>query len=273
MANHKALDVAVAFLELAKTAGDELPSNMKLLKLLYYAQGLHLAGYHHVLFTERVVAWQYGPVVKEVWNTFRAYENQPIRHYGPATSDIDREGRETVSLVYEIYGRVPAVTLSDWTHREVPWLTVALQQREITPSAMRQYFSLPKMAASKETQVQMLCRLSAQYALKVVAIADMVAALGAPWTSDRVSAHLDKIVWLRRLERSRENSAGDTNQLSELADNELTEVIAKLEAIRRDNRSDEYGTPERFDLEVISSQAIEGIDARPHLPGPLAGRA
>ncbi|MEH2444259.1 MAG: type II toxin-antitoxin system antitoxin SocA domain-containing protein [Nostoc sp.] len=37
-------------------------TNMKVQKLLYYAQNLHLAMYDEPLFEEEIQAWRYGPV-------------------------------------------------------------------------------------------------------------------------------------------------------------------------------------------------------------------
>jgi hypothetical protein len=50
-------------------------------------------------------------------------------------------------------------------------------------------------------------------------------------------------------------------------EDEMLDVIVRLRNIRMTDSSDNYGTEERFDLETVASQAIEGIDARPHLAG------
>lgn len=46
--------------------GEELMTNMKLQKMLYYQQGLHLAYFGTPLFDEDLEAWMYGPVVPSV---------------------------------------------------------------------------------------------------------------------------------------------------------------------------------------------------------------
>ena len=43
-------------------------SNLKLLKLLYYAQGTFLALYGRPLFNESIEAWLHGPVVPDVYH-------------------------------------------------------------------------------------------------------------------------------------------------------------------------------------------------------------
>ena len=44
-------------------------TNMKVQKLLYYAQSLHLALYDEPLFGEEIQAWRYGPVCPPAYRT------------------------------------------------------------------------------------------------------------------------------------------------------------------------------------------------------------
>ena len=57
---YSAFDIAKYFLHKAQAATEEdqeLISNLKLQKLVYYAQGLHVAIYGKPLFSEKVEAW------------------------------------------------------------------------------------------------------------------------------------------------------------------------------------------------------------------------
>jgi len=54
-------------------AEDDELSNMKLQKLLYYAQGHHLAKKHGALFTGEIEAWSHGPVVPSVCRAFKDF--------------------------------------------------------------------------------------------------------------------------------------------------------------------------------------------------------
>ena len=75
------LDVA-QFMILA--AGDESDmTNMKLNKLLYYAQGIHLARTGHPLFRDQIEAWQHGPVVPSVYQQYKEFGAGPM----PSTSN------------------------------------------------------------------------------------------------------------------------------------------------------------------------------------------
>lgn len=46
-------------------------SNLKLQKLLYYAQAWHLAIFKQPLFNDEIEAWVHGPVVPEVFRAYR----------------------------------------------------------------------------------------------------------------------------------------------------------------------------------------------------------
>ena len=58
-------DVAAYFVRLddARDIEDGI-TNLKLQKLVYYAQGYHLAYFGTPLFSNRMEAWQYGPAYK-----------------------------------------------------------------------------------------------------------------------------------------------------------------------------------------------------------------
>ena len=56
-----ALDAAKYLLTLDEREEGDVTSNLKLQKLLYYAQGLHLVLHDAPLFGERIEAWQHGP--------------------------------------------------------------------------------------------------------------------------------------------------------------------------------------------------------------------
>ena len=56
-------DVAKYFLSLSDDSSGDYISNLKLQKLLYYAQGFHLAIFNKPLFNEPIEAWAHGPVV------------------------------------------------------------------------------------------------------------------------------------------------------------------------------------------------------------------
>lgn len=58
------IDVANFFLSAMDDDAGDLISNLKIQKLVYYAQGVHLAMFDTTLFDEEILAWEHGPVAK-----------------------------------------------------------------------------------------------------------------------------------------------------------------------------------------------------------------
>jgi uncharacterized phage-associated protein len=120
---YPALTVAKWFIAWAEEDGEEL-SNLKLQKLLYYAQGHHLAERHGPLFRDELQAWSHGPVVPAVYHEYKECGSATIElpSEDPFTwSDIDRPTTDLLSRVWNTYGGFSAGRLRNMTHRETPW--------------------------------------------------------------------------------------------------------------------------------------------------------
>ena len=115
-------DVADYFLSLADEDEGDYITNLKLQKLLYYAQGLHLACYDTPLFDECIEAWAHGPVIPEVYFKYRnaSYDVIP-KPQNIDFSIFDEETREFLNEVYQIFGQYSAWKLREMTHEEPPW--------------------------------------------------------------------------------------------------------------------------------------------------------
>lgn len=94
---------------------------LRLHKLLYYCQGWHLAWYGRPLFTERIEAWRYGPVVPDVYAHPWGQGREVITDV-PATDELSAAERGSVEQVWREYGRYSAHGLRDMTHLERPWM-------------------------------------------------------------------------------------------------------------------------------------------------------
>jgi uncharacterized phage-associated protein len=137
---YNALDIAKYFIKLASPEEEDFITNLKLQKLLYYAQGFYLALHKKPLFSEQVRAWQYGPVVTEVYYNYKEHSVNTIPQ--PDDFDIeqyDQETRELLDEVYEVYGQYTAPTLMRFTHKELPWKTTLINE-EISHPLMKEYF-------------------------------------------------------------------------------------------------------------------------------------
>ena len=114
----KVADFIVAF---AHEHGDPV-SNLKLQKLLYYAQAWYLALNGDPLFDERIEAWVHGPVVPPVYGMYKGWAWQPIQ------DDIELAAVELPSVltphleeVMDVYGGMSVYDLEKLTRAEYPW--------------------------------------------------------------------------------------------------------------------------------------------------------
>jgi uncharacterized phage-associated protein len=122
-APYPALTIAKWFIAWAEAEDDEL-SNLKLQKLLYYAQGHHLAEHGRPLFTEPIQAWSHGPVVPQVYHEFKRFGSASIElpESDPfAWSDVDTSTTKLLNKVWNTYGGLSAGRLRNMTHEEPPW--------------------------------------------------------------------------------------------------------------------------------------------------------
>lgn len=133
-------NIAKYFLALVdEGVGDSL-SNLKLQKLVYYAQGFHLATYGSPLFSEPLMAWEHGPVVPALYRSFKQHGAEPIppdEYFDPTT--LDAQVRELLEDVYSVYGQFSASKLRNMTHEEPPW-KLAPAGGEISLDVMKEYF-------------------------------------------------------------------------------------------------------------------------------------
>lgn len=97
-------------------------TNMKVQKLLYYAQSLHLAMYDEPLFEEEIQAWRYGPVCPPAYRFYSEFEAKQL----PIPSqelllEMPEDKRQLLEEVWEYFGGYHAYQLSGMTHLEFPW--------------------------------------------------------------------------------------------------------------------------------------------------------
>ncbi len=140
MAKYKAKDIAQWFVNRAIDEmgnGGEYITNLKLQKLLYYAQGVHLALRGEPLFDDAIVKWNYGPVVLSVYHAYKQYSNNSIDQ--AQAVHIDPETESILEDVYREFGQFTAYRLMQMTHNEVPWQNAEHNAR-ISNDAIKQYF-------------------------------------------------------------------------------------------------------------------------------------
>lgn len=117
------LDIANKIILRTDGEKGDIISNLKLQKLMYYMQGYHLAFFNEKFFEDQLEAWTYGPVVPNVYHTFK--------DFGPKAIILDPDKYKEIELsaaqedmfeqVMNEYGKFSAIKLMEMTHREAPW--------------------------------------------------------------------------------------------------------------------------------------------------------
>ncbi|QBR84715.1 DUF4065 domain-containing protein [Legionella israelensis] len=116
--------VADYFLDKASKEEDdsEIISNLKLQKLVYYAQGFHLAMYDKPLFKEQLEAWTHGPVSPDLYHSKKQHKNGAVDPNPNFDNSVfTKEQQELLDEIYEVYGQFSAWKLRNLTHEEDPW--------------------------------------------------------------------------------------------------------------------------------------------------------
>lgn len=121
--------IAYAFVK--KGIEEGIPvTQMKLQKMVYFAQGTHLALHKEPLVKDIFQAWKYGPVIPSIYHTYKLYGSSPItdtdwityEYDGNDLSQLDDNAKETVEYTWSVLKETNAIKLSNWTHNVgSPW--------------------------------------------------------------------------------------------------------------------------------------------------------
>ena len=118
----------------------EYISNLKLQKLLYYAQGTYLAITGHELFKEPILAWKHGPVVNSVYQEYKGNKANGIVYEKPFDfNEFDPETENILEEVYDCFGQYSAWKLRNMTHSEEPWISTDINE-VISNDKIKDYF-------------------------------------------------------------------------------------------------------------------------------------
>ena len=99
---------------------DKPVSNLKLQKLLYYTWIEYFKKTNTDLFSDRIFAWQLGPVVPKSYYEFCSYAGIPItREYEVKIKDFDKT---IINPIIDEYSKIPASALVSRSHKKGnPW--------------------------------------------------------------------------------------------------------------------------------------------------------
>ncbi len=116
-------DVASFFIEIANKNDEDFMTNLRLNKLLYFAQAWSLALLNKPLFEKDIHAWRLGPVIPEIYKEYKRYGSAPITDAVETSRDTFTEEEFTLLLdVAREYGSFTTPALVNKAHVEGgPW--------------------------------------------------------------------------------------------------------------------------------------------------------
>lgn len=98
-------------------------SNLKLQKILYFVQAEFLVSKDVPCFSEQIEAWDFGPVVPDVYNKYKVYGGGNIRLGDNISTGISKDDQELLNGIIDTCVKYSASALVDITHRQTPWRT------------------------------------------------------------------------------------------------------------------------------------------------------
>ena len=108
-------------------------SNRELQKLLYLAQGFHLAQTGEPLFTEDFKAWKHGPVHSGIFQKYRQYGYHSIQ--GPKAEALTPIAAVTLAFIVALTFSFHAIgqhKLIEYSHADTPWAAKYIPDQNIT---------------------------------------------------------------------------------------------------------------------------------------------
>ena len=138
--NYSYTPIADYFIALSNETGS-LISNLKLQKLVYYAQAWYLANYKEELIKEDFQAWVHGPVIPTLYSEYKKFGWQPIlrtdlddKSLIEIKSNLPTKTNLLLDLIVDGYFGLSAFELERLTHSEDPWVQTRGAIPEDAPS-------------------------------------------------------------------------------------------------------------------------------------------
>jgi uncharacterized phage-associated protein len=151
---------AIANLILNKAAenGEKLRP-LKLQKLMYYLCGYYQAAYGKPLIDSAIEAWDYGPVIPELYREFKDFGakeiTRPARSFDWESEEFvpvpiptgDEKLSKLLEFIWKSYGKYTGLQLSDMTHKDgTPWditkkANPGIKNADIQSGDLSSYFS------------------------------------------------------------------------------------------------------------------------------------
>ena len=158
---YSAMDVALYIIHYLSSEKYSV-SNLKLQKLLYFVQGFFLCLKDEPCFTEKIEAWDFGPVVPDVYHKYKIFGSNsiPMTEYYEYIEYDDKDmiyikkrnlkdikfcdiDEKILDMVLEQLKGYSATTLVNITHKQSPWSRVYSPHKRNIPisnKSIEEYF-------------------------------------------------------------------------------------------------------------------------------------
>ena len=143
---HSSHIIADIFLQYAREAGSEL-TPMQVLKLVYIAHGWMLGIFGEPLISDRIGAWDYGPIIPKLYHRLKKYRDHPVTAALSSEPPEQALSDTEIDLIWQIfdnYGHFSGPALSTLTRQKnSPWdITCSSDQPgvEIHNDLLRSYY-------------------------------------------------------------------------------------------------------------------------------------
>ena len=145
MMSYKVLDVC-RFVINYSNEHDYGISNLKLQKVLYFIQAYFLTKKkdHSTCFDEKIEAWDFGPVVPEVYHRYKAYGSASIPYMSNSKiKEISEDDKKLIDGIVDECSQYSAAALVEITHNQAPWLDVYKPycNNTISKRSIKKYFA------------------------------------------------------------------------------------------------------------------------------------
>ncbi len=142
-------DIAEYFIYLSKKDNKPI-TNLKLQKLVYYAQAWHLVFYNKKLYDDPIEAWIHGPAIKNLYRKYKCFGFKTIKTSlgESAMKDLPKDIKLHLDDIWAAYGGYDARYLEMLTHYEEPWQEARMgldidesSSIEISTDTMKKYYT------------------------------------------------------------------------------------------------------------------------------------
>ncbi|MBO8435618.1 MAG: DUF4065 domain-containing protein [Spirochaetes bacterium] len=143
----RASDIADFFIALGNAEHEDPMTNLRINKLLYFAQGWSLQRLKRKLFDEPIKAWKYGPVVGVIYNKYKEYGRNIITECSQEF-DISVFSADEIQLLLDVYNKYRDISTSRLVEKSheanTPWARVYKEgedNKTIPISLISEYFN------------------------------------------------------------------------------------------------------------------------------------